>query len=237
MYRSDSCPAERRRGNGCGHGALRAGDDAEVPLAFGGRRGDVLHHLLELLPLGIGLVTDLQHGAAGLDPVAVDVASEQLAAVEPARDRHWHLGAHERRLPEQRRLAVKLLCRDARAVRQLERYRLPLVRDDELELDEIGALVRGGIDDGERAARNLRRDSPHGALRQLAADLFGLGVAREHAALRSIRAETTPGSRFARAAERSSPRQVVSPSAETPARYSASVPTGTPAGRSRTSGM
>src|SRR5262249_62117684 len=102
------------RGDRCEARPLRAGDHLELPRSLGGRELDVPHHLLDVEPLRIGLVADVQHGAAVLDPVAVDVAPEELAAMEPPGDRLRDAGPGKPLLPEQRILAWE---RPPRAVR------------------------------------------------------------------------------------------------------------------------
>src|SRR5436853_7712208 len=141
MYWADARPAEWRSRDGGGDGALRAREDAHVPRPVRGRQGDVLHQLLGVEPLGIRLVADLEHDGVLVDAVAVHVTAEELTAVQTSRDRDRDLGAGERRLPQERLLPAQLLRRHLRAVRQLERDGVPVVRNDELELDEIRALV------------------------------------------------------------------------------------------------
>src|SRR3954447_13980228 len=121
MYRAGARPAERCSRDGRRDGALRARKDAYVPRPVRGRQGDVLHQLLDVEPLGIGLVADLEHDAALVDAVAVHVAAEELAAVQTPRDRDRNLGAGERRLPQEWLLPAQLLRRDLRAIGQLER--------------------------------------------------------------------------------------------------------------------
>src|SRR3954466_12534735 len=108
MYRAGARPAERRSRDGRRNSALRARKDAYVPRPVRGRQGDVLHQLLDVEPLGIRLVTDLEHDAALVDAIAVDIAAEKLAAVQPSRDRDRNLGAGERRLPQERLLPAQL---------------------------------------------------------------------------------------------------------------------------------
>ena len=180
MYRPDTGPTEGRRGHGCEDGAFWRRDDAQLPLALGGGERHVLHQLLDVEPFEVGVVPELEHRPAVLDPVRVDIPAEELSAVQAARDRNGHLGAGELRLPEQRLLPVDILRRHVRPVRHLERDHLPVVGYLELELDEVGALVRGRIDDGESGARNLRRDARDRAPRQLLRDLLRLRVADEH---------------------------------------------------------
>src|SRR5512133_2346615 len=142
MDGTDTGPAEGWGRDCRGDGALRLGDDAELPRALRGRDGHVLHEPVDVEPLRVGLVADLEHRAAVLDPVTVDVAAEELAAVQAASDRVWNGGRKEPLFPENRVLPAQLLRRHLCAVRKLERGRVPLVRHDQLELEKVGALPR-----------------------------------------------------------------------------------------------
>src|SRR5512133_3669348 len=103
-----------------------------------------------------------------------------VATVQAASDRLWDGSRKEFLFPEDWVLPVELLRRQLRAVRELERDGVPLVRHDELELDQVGALPRGRVDHGEGAVRDLRHYPRNRALRQLARDLLCLGVAHQH---------------------------------------------------------
>ena len=125
-------------------------------------------------------VADLDDDFPVGDSVPLDVPSEELVPMYAAGECHRNLRAPELGLPEQTLLACEFLRRHLRAVRQLERDAFPLVRHDDLKLDELGALVRRRIDHCERAVRDLRRDPVDGALRELAGDLFRFRVAHQH---------------------------------------------------------
>jgi hypothetical protein len=94
-------PAVRR-----GDGPLPLRHDAKVPLAVCGRDGEVLHQLLDVERLGIRLVADLEHGPALFDVVPVDIAAEELPAMQTASDRGWDVGREEFLFPENRVLAA-----------------------------------------------------------------------------------------------------------------------------------
>src|ERR1051326_1866807 len=142
MDGTDTGPAEGWGGDRGGARALRLGHDAELPRALRCCDRDVVHQPVDVEPLRVGLVADLEQRAAVLDPVAVDVTAEELAAVQAASDRLWDGSRKEFLFPENWVLPVEFLRRQLRAVRELERDGVPLVRHDELELDEIGALPR-----------------------------------------------------------------------------------------------
>ena len=179
-YGTDTGPAERWRRNGRDDRPLRLGDDAQRPLTLRGRKAELADELLDVEELGVRLVTHLKDRLTVLDPEAVHDPPEDLAAVQAACDHRRHLCAGELRLPLERRLAAYFLCGQARSVRKLQLDRLPLIRDDHVELDEVGALPRRRIHDREGAAGNLRGNLRNRALRELAADVLRLGVARQH---------------------------------------------------------
>src|SRR5439155_22106517 len=112
-YRADTDPPERRCGHRGDERALRARDDAQGPLAFGGCERELLDELRDFERLGVRLLADLQRRSAVLDVKAVHKPAEELATVETARDQERDVRADELRLPQQRLLAVYLLRRDA----------------------------------------------------------------------------------------------------------------------------
>ena len=138
-----------------------------------------MDELRDVERLGVRLVADLQRRSAALDAKAVHEAAEELAAVETTRKYERDVRADELRLPQQRLLAVDLLRRDARAVGELQFDRRPILGDDELELDEVGAFARCRVHDHEGVARNIRGNPRDGSLGELAPDLLGLRVAHE----------------------------------------------------------
>src|SRR5438093_6364513 len=105
MSGPDGCPAECRDRDRSENGSLRLRHDAQVPLAFRGRKGDLAKELLDIEPVGIGLVSHLEYRAPLLDAIAVDVAAEELAAVKAPGDHDRHVRAGECRLPEHRILS------------------------------------------------------------------------------------------------------------------------------------
>src|ERR671935_2850911 len=102
MYRSDTGPAERRCRDRRGDCALRLRDDPKLPRALGCLDGEVLHHPVDLVPGRVRLVADLEHRAAVLDSVAVDVAPKELTSVQTARHGRRDGGPEELLFPENR---------------------------------------------------------------------------------------------------------------------------------------
>ena len=100
--------------------------------------------------------------------------------METASNHERDVGAGKFCLPQQRFLATDLLGRDAGAVGKLELDRRPLVRNEDIELDEIGAYVGRRVHNRKTAARNLVCDAPDGASRELVPDLLGFCVPNEH---------------------------------------------------------
>src|SRR5262249_48493461 len=100
MDGADTRPAKGGSGDRAHDRPLRAGDPAERPRSPGGPALDVPHHLLDAQPVRVGLVADFQDCAARLDAVAVDVAPEELAAVEAPGDCLWDAGRKEFPFPE-----------------------------------------------------------------------------------------------------------------------------------------
>ena len=165
MYRADARPAERRRRHRGDDRPFRPRDDAERPLALGRCERDLARRAVR---------RRATPGPARRRPPAIARPSSMRKpfTIRPKssrpwsrrRDRHGNLGADELRLPQQRLLAADLLRRDARAVGKLELDRLPVVGNDDLELDEVGAFVRRRVHDREGTTRYLRGDARDGTL-------------------------------------------------------------------------